>query len=108
MLEQNPSKIAWSRLSLNAYAIHILEKNVDRIYWKELSHNPNAISILEKNVDKINWQTLSINHNAIHLLESRLDTVVIEDEVEWNTCVNVDWEYLSENRGIFEERFLLK
>ena len=67
ILEKNPDKINWWRLSKNPNAIHILENNLDKIHWISLSENPNAIHILEKNPDKIGWGCLSSNPSIFEL-----------------------------------------
>ena len=53
----------------NPNAIHLLEQNPDKIYWPKLSENPNAIHLLEQNIDKINWWRLTENPNANHLFK---------------------------------------
>jgi hypothetical protein len=86
MLEKNPDRIHWSRLSSNPNAIHLLERNLDKVDWKGLSKNPNAIHLLEQNPDKIVWFELCENPNAIPIIEKNLDKLL-----------QVDWHSLSTN-----------
>jgi hypothetical protein len=80
-----PEQIAWTWLSQNPNAIHLLEKNIDKICWNNLSRNTNpaAINLLEQNPDKIEWKGLSLNSSAIKLLEQNPD--------------KIDWFCLSKN-----------
>lgn len=107
LLENNPNKIRWDRLSLNTNASHLIHAKLQNDYhkvgmfsinWEYLSSNNDAgiISILEKNPNhiwrlftpyhpKINWKGLSFNSKAIHLLEANLS--------------KVNWFWLSANPG---------
>jgi hypothetical protein len=67
LLEENPNKIDWCRLSINSNAIHLLEKNTDKILYGLLCQNSNAINLLEANVNKLDehmcWIALNDNTN---------------------------------------------
>jgi hypothetical protein len=80
LLEENPTKINWTQLSANSKAIKLLKKelneNPENIGWYQLSKNPEAISILDKNMDKIIWSQFSENPNAGELLK-------LKDRVEF-------------------------
>ena len=108
LLEENPTKINWPQLSSNSKAIKILEKelkkNPENIGWYQLSKNPEAISILDKNMDKIIWSQFSENPNAGELLKDRVEFEGKLPQKKYNQLTNyskLNWIALSLNPSIF-------
>ena len=88
LLEKNPEKIRWNKLSGNPKAIHMLEKNPEKIDWCFLSNNPNAIHILEKNPKKINWWYIPRNPSIFERV--------------------INFRYLKERMDIIREELIIK
>jgi len=100
----NNKKIDWNSLSLNPNAIELLKANPKNIVWYIFSENPRAIELLKDKPKKIYWNNLSLNPNAIELIKERIDyekSLSIEEyeSLQWYNRINYD--YLSENTGIF-------
>jgi len=75
----NLSNSAWSMLSGNSAAIHLIEKNMDKICWQRLSRNPAALHILEQNYDNISWEDLlefNTNPKKIYFIEKELKKLI--------------------------------
>ena len=72
-------KLDWKKLSSNPNAIQLLEANPDKICWSKLSKNPNpnALKLLQANPEKIDWWNLSFNPNldAIELLKKNQNKI---------------------------------
>lgn len=124
------TKLNWSDLSKNENAKNLLEQNPDKINWEKLSENtsPFATHLLEKHPEKINWYVLSRNPSthAIHMLRQEINRInnrtYVEKLVE--SCVEthmklmdffmgtynyeefvytkIDWYHLSANPGAME------
>jgi hypothetical protein len=87
LLEANPDRIYWRKLSVNPAAIHILEANMDRIRPKELSLNPAAVHLFENYLEfnELNWSYIAINPNAIPFMEEHYE------RIDWkNLALNVN------------------
>ena len=108
LLEQNIDKINWHWLSTNPNAIHLLEQNMDKIVWDYLSENPNAIHLLEKNMDKIDWNMLSKNPIAIHLLEQNMDKIDLSYLLQNPSIFEYDYEAMRNRLNIFKEELVAK
>ena len=91
---------------MNPNAIHLLENNPDKINWDRLSGNPNAIHLLKKNLNKINWICLSENSNAIHLLENNLDKTNLYWLCGNPSIFEIDYNLLRERCSIYKEEFI--
>lgn len=88
-------------LSSNPEAIDFLEKNIKYTDWDILSSNPNAINLLRENKEKINTEELCKNKNpeALQLIEELLNE---------NPNIKLDWVSLSKNPHIFVKSYILK
>ena len=77
LLEANPHRIDWLRLSANSAAMHLLDANPNKMNWSFLSFNPAAMHLLEANPDKINWQHIWMNpaifeYDYVNMKHSRI------------------------------------
>jgi len=50
----------------------LLEQNIDEIAWSDLSQNPNAIHLMEKNINKIDWDYFSKNPSIFEIDKKQL------------------------------------
>jgi hypothetical protein len=103
-LKENKNAIDWSMLSENPNAIQLLKENRKKIRWNGLCKNPNAIELLKKNRKKINWRLLCLNENAFELIKERAEYEMSLTPEEYNNIKiwdKLDWNILSENKGIF-------
>lgn len=57
----------WGRTSWYKWAVPYLKEDPSRINWDMLSINASALEILEKNQDKIDYLSLSLNHGIFEL-----------------------------------------
>jgi hypothetical protein len=81
-----------------------LKENRKKIHWEKLCKNPNAIELLKKNRKKINWRLLCLNENAFELIKERAEYEMSLTPEEYNKLKyynKLDWNQLSENKGIF-------
>ena len=103
-LKENKNVIDWDILSVNPNAIQLLKENRKKIHWANLCKNPNAIELLKKNRKKINWRLLCLNENAFELIKERAEyemSLTPEEYKELKYGNKLDWNQLSENKGIF-------
>jgi hypothetical protein len=56
-------EINWKQVSAhgNKSMMNLLESNPDKIDWNKLSMNPDAIHLLKRNQDKIDWRWFTLN-----------------------------------------------
>jgi hypothetical protein len=103
-LKENKNAIDWDILSVNPNAIQLLKENRKKIHWANLCKNPNAIELLKKNRKKINWRLLCLNENAFELIKERAEYEMSLTPEEYNELKyynKLDWNQLSDNKGIF-------